>query len=94
MDKIENKKISTDDEICQILSKKLSLIDKNELIPKKVLTHTFLILDADNFEDIDDKLTPQELDKILQSKNSELLLQQNAYIIKNTIIKEGTTSLL
>ena len=65
MNKVENIKKITEDEIDEILHKKLTLIDKDELHKEKIPESLFLVLEEDHLEDVDDKITPKDLEKLL-----------------------------
>jgi hypothetical protein len=75
----------------QTIEKKASLIDRTKLTIGWNLKHMFGNLNEEyDLEDVNDKISSDDLEKLLENKNVDLLLEQNAYLIKNTIVKEGT----
>ena len=92
MDKpeVNEDKLGADEFIDLMLRRKLTQVGKFLLSNETLMKNNFLPIDEDSFEDFDDRLSPDQLEKILNTKTVGLLFQQNAYLIKNSIIKEGT----
>jgi len=75
----------------QTIQKKCSLIDHSKLNVNLYSKNRFDLLNEEyDLEDVNDKISAEQLEKLLENKNVDLLLQQNAYLIKNTVVKEGT----
>lgn len=75
----------------QTIQKKCSLIDRTKLDINPYSKNRFDLLNEEyDLEDVKDKISAEQLEKLLEHKNVDLLLEQNAYLIKNTIVKEGT----
>ena len=85
-----DKRKLNDEDMLEFAEKKFSSLNKSALGNASLFVHKFLLVDNLYYEDVEERLTRAQWLQILESRQRELLLQQNAYLIKNTLIKQGS----
>ena len=88
----EDRKKLNERELLALAEQKLSGLDRSGLGHSSAFAFAqkFFKVDQLYYEDVEERLSEAQWISLLDSRQRDLLFQQNAYLVKNTLIKQGS----